>query len=169
MGLATLISNYSSFNEWANQKMVLWLKELDKEMLYRETPSSFDSIDKTIQHILRTQNFWLAFISEKNVSNVNWAHREEDAHHIMDELTEVSTQMKNKFSSYTDTDLLQTLHLNMSWASNSLCRYEYIVHVVNHSSFHRGQMVTMARCLGITEGIVNTDYNMFNSGIKPFL
>ena len=38
----------------------------------------------------------------------------------------------------------------------------YIVHIINHGSFHRGQIVTMARTLGVSEGIVNTDYNIFN-------
>ena len=51
----------------------------------------------------------------------------------------------------------------MPLAKNDFNRYDYILHIINHSTFHRGQIVTMSRAIGITDGIVNTDYNMFNT------
>lgn len=163
MSLSALISNYSAFNEWANGKIVAWLKTQDTGLLYQTTPSSFSTIDYTLQHILRTQNFWFSFICERNVSSLNWAIRENEVSLVLNELNAVSTQMKESFCSFKEADLLYTLHLNMPWAKNDLSRYEYILHVINHSTFHRGQIITMARCLGINEGVVNTDYNIFNS------
>lgn len=163
MSLTKLIINYAAFNEWANHKIVGWLDQLDHELLYQETPSSYTSIDYTVQHILRTQRFWLLFIGEQDATGFNWAVRERDADNVLRELTEVSSQMKTEFSVYTEEDLLKILHFNMPWAKNDLSRYEYIVHIINHGTFHRGQIVTMARAIGITEGIVNTDYNMFNT------
>ncbi len=163
MSLTKLIINYAAFNEWANHKIVGWLDQLDHELLYQETPSSYTSIDYTVQHILRTQRFWLLFIGEQDATGFNWAVRERDADNVLRELTEVSSQMKTEFSVYTEEDLLKILHFNMPWAKNDLSRYEYIVHIINHGTFHRGQIVTMARAIGITEGIVNTDYIMFNT------
>lgn len=163
MSLGKLISNYAAFNEWANHKVVAWLGQLDQEMLYQETPSSYTSIDYTVQHILRTQRFWLLFIRELDTNGFNWAVRERDAPNVLGELKEVSTQMKEDYSAFSEQDLLKTLHFDMPWAKNDLSRYEYIVHIINHGTFHRGQIVTMARAIGITEGIVNTDYNMFNT------
>ena len=162
MSITKLISNYSSFNEWANNKIADWLTGLDKEILYRKTPSSFDTIDHTLQHILRVQKFWLAFISEQDTSNFNWAVREGEVENILSELKTVSNQMKEKFTSFTGAELSHTLELNMPWAKNNLSRYEYVIHVINHSTYHRGQIITMARSLGINEDIVNTDYNFFN-------
>lgn len=40
-------------------------------------------------------------------------------------------------------------------------RYEYILHVVNHSSYHRGQVVAMCRALGIRGEIPVTDYDAY--------
>lgn len=163
MSLRKLIANYSSFNEWANHKMADWLGQLDHESLYAETPSSYSSIDYTLQHILRTQRFWLLFIGEKDTTGFNWNVRERDAGNVLMELKEVSSQMKEEFSAFSETELLHVLHFHMPWTQNELSRYEYILHIINHGTFHRGQIVTMARAIGITEGIVNTDYNMFNS------
>jgi uncharacterized damage-inducible protein DinB len=163
MSLVKLITNYATFNEWANHKIVGWLGQLDQELLYQETPSSYTSIDYTVQHILRTQRFWLLFIGEQDTTGFNWSVRERDASNVLNELKEVSTQMKVAYSAFSEQDLLKTLHFDMPWAKNDLSRYEYIMHIINHGTFHRGQIVTMARAIGIKEGIVNTDYNMFNT------
>ena len=162
MSLIKLISNYSAYNEWANTEMVLWLKKLDHQLLYQKSPSSFDSIDSTLQHILRVQKFWLSFISEEDITNFNWSVREGEVEKILDELVIVSTQIKEKCSSYSEEELLHQLYLDRPWAKTTMSRYEYIIHVVNHTTYHRGQVVTIARNIGINEGIVNTDYVFFN-------
>jgi len=162
MSLKNLITNYSAYNAWANQRIVTWLRSVDQDLLYKQSPSSFSSIDYTLQHILRTQRYWLFFLSEEDTSNVNWSIREGEVENIMTELIVVSEEMKNRCSAFSESDLLKVLHLRSAWAQNDLPRYEYIQHIINHGTFHRGQIVTIARAIGITEGIVNTDYNFFN-------
>jgi len=79
------------------------------------------------------------------------------------ELRIFSTEMKNKFELFTEIQLQEIVALEMPWANNKLSRYEYIMHVINHSTYHRRQIVTMARSLEVIDGIANTDYNIFNS------
>jgi uncharacterized damage-inducible protein DinB len=81
----------------------------------------------------------------------------------LNELQTISAQMKEKFCNYTEDELIRTLELNTPWAKNKLSRYEYVIHVINHTTFHRGQIVTMLRSLGVTEGIPNTDYNLYHT------
>lgn len=162
MSLQRLISNYGAFNAWANERIVTWLRTLNEEVLYQSTPSSYTSIDYTLQHILRTQRYWLLFISEEDTSNVNWSIRQGEVENIMSELVSVSEEMKRRISLFTEEDLLKVLHLRSAWAENDLPRYEYIQHIINHGTYHRGQIITMARCVGITGEVVNTDYNFFN-------
>ena len=162
MSLSKLTTNYASFNEWANTTIVQWLKTVDSALLYKQTLSSFTSIDYTLQHMLRTQNFWVAFINEQDTSKINWAIRENEVEKIMNEILISSEKLSSVCSSFTEESLETTLHLNMPWAKNNLSRYEYIIHIVNHSTFHRGQIITMARSLGMSTGIPNTDYNIFN-------
>ena len=162
MSLKNLISNYSAYNAWANHRIVTWLSTVDQDLLYKQTPSSYTSLDYTMQHILRTQRYWLVFVSEEDASRNNWSIREGEVENIMTELIEVSEEMKKRFSAFSEDDLLKVLHLRSDWAQNDLPRYEYIQHIINHGTFHRGQIVTIARAIGITDGIVNTDYNFFN-------
>lgn len=162
MSLKNLISNYAAFNEWANTEIVTWLKTLEKELLYKKTASSYPSIDYTLQHILRGQKFWFLFITGQHTANFNWSVYEGEVERIMEDLLTSSAAMKQTYSAFSEQELLEVLKLDVPWAKNSRSRYDYIVHIINHGSFHRGQIVTMARSIGVTEGIVNTDYNIFN-------
>lgn len=161
--IKSLVQNYSSFNTWANKRIVEWLKSLPSDILTAEVKSSYTSIDFTLQHILRTQRFWLYFINEKDTSGLNWNVRHGETEAVLKELIEVSEAMEDTFGKLSDEELSQIMHLDTPWAKNDLPRYEYIIHIVNHGSFHRGQIITIARTLGITEGVVNTDYNIFNT------
>lgn len=163
MSLSHLISNYASFNEWANKRIVDWLSSLDEQVLYAPVQSSYPSLDYTVQHILRGQKFWLLFITGQSTEGFSWAVREGEVGNILRELNENSTRMKDAFSAFTEEELKEKLHLDTPWAKNNRCRYDYIQHIINHSSFHRGQLITIARTLGVTENIPNTDYNIFNT------
>ncbi len=161
MHLKQLADNYIRFNNWANQRMVRWLEQAPVDKLYEKVPSSFPSIDTTLQHVLRTQRFWHLFILERDYSKLNWNVRENEAPQILRELEDVSIRMEADFLTLTEDALTKKLVLDMPWAKNSLCRYEYIQHIVNHGTFHRGQVVTIARSVGLTSGVPNTDYNIF--------
>jgi uncharacterized damage-inducible protein DinB len=163
MSLSKLISNYADYNLWANERAVEFLRTQDEDVFYAETPSSFNTLDGTLQHMLRTQKFWLAFVSEQDLTGFSWAIRKGEASKILSELVANSINMRDVFTQFSEDQLNEILHLRMPWASNDCSRYEYCTHVINHSTFHRGQIVTMARCLGINEGIPATDYNIYNT------
>lgn len=162
MNLQHLIRNYIKYNAWANDQLIQWLSAQDQNVLYAEIPSSFPSIDKTLQHIWRVQRFWLAFVTNTYDKNFDWSVRNYEVEKVMQDLQQQSHQMKDMVCVFSELELMETLNLDMPWAKNKLPRYEYIQHVVNHSTFHRGQIVSMARGLGLWEGVPASDYNIFN-------
>lgn len=156
-----LITSYAAYNAWANEKTITWLRSLDPEMLYAEVPSSYPSLDLTIQHINRAQKFWWMFITGQDTAHFDWKVFDHQVERIMDEVLEYSLMMKMSFTTFTEDELSAILHLETKWITNDRPRYEYILHIINHTTYHRGQLVTMARMLGIKQGIPNTDYNFF--------
>ncbi|MFN0203927.1 MAG: DinB family protein, partial [Bacteroidia bacterium] len=152
-----------AYNAWANDAFLTWLKGLDIKLLQQEVQSSFTTIDYTLQHLLRTQKFWLAFVCGESIEGFDWRVKSYEIEVLFQEVQASSLEMQQRFAQFSEADLLETLSLNMPWSKNQLSRYEYIVHLINHGSFHRGQIVTMARMLGITEGIPATDYNIFRT------
>jgi uncharacterized damage-inducible protein DinB len=75
----------------------------------------------------------------------------------MADLVISSQQLVNSLSIVTEQQLIESIRVSDSTQS----RYEYILHVVNHSSYHRGQVVTLCRALGVTREIPVTDYDAY--------
>ena len=154
MSIKKIILSYAKYNLWANEKLSCWLMSLDRELLYKQTTSSFASIELTVQHMQQSQQFWLDIISKKDLALPD----ETDAAALsLDLLLTGSRLMLATFGAYTEKELLEKV------ASTDMVqsRYEFILHTINHNSYHRGQIVTMCRHLGVVENIPAMDYEAF--------
>jgi uncharacterized damage-inducible protein DinB len=155
MHLQKLITRLLLYNLWANERLTSWLKTLPQNILYQNTGSSFGTIDRTLQHILSAQIYWHAIIAKGQINDFDQSAKENAVNHVMSDLNINSQQLINDLSTFND----QQLRENIQASDSTQSRYEYILHVVNHSSYHRGQVVAMARALGTTGEIPVTDYD----------
>jgi uncharacterized damage-inducible protein DinB len=174
MSIQGLISNYARYNHWANEKLVNWLLGLESELIYAQTPSSYSSLALTVRHMQESQQFWLGIIARRSLDladGVNGGPGLADATKGspglpgaaqgdavgFDRLLAGSTMMMEVFGAYTEEELSEAV------ASTDMVqsRYEFILHVINHNSYHRGQVVTMCRGLGVVNGIPAMDYEVF--------
>ncbi|SRR5258708_31408399 len=157
MYLQNLTTRFLRYNLWANERLTSWLMTIDRNTLYENTGSSFRTIDRTLQHILSAQIYWHAIIAKGQINEFNQSVKENAVDEVMSDLVISSQQLVNSLSISNEQQLLESIHVSDSTQS----RYEYILHVVNHSSYHRGQVVTMCRALGITEELPPTDYDAY--------
>jgi uncharacterized damage-inducible protein DinB len=130
---------------------------IDRHILYEKTGSSFGTIDRTLQHILAAQAYWHALIARGEINEFNLSAKENAVDVVMANLVLSSQQLVNSLSVLNEKQLIESIQTSDSMQS----RYEYILHVVNHSSYHRGQVVTVCRALGVTEEIPVTDYDAY--------
>jgi len=154
MSLQNLTTRLLQFNLWANDRMTSWLLTLDRKIIYTQSGSSFGTIDRTIQHILEAQIYWYNVIVKSKIDGFN-LEPEKDITRLVAALIENSQTLVNEISLFNDQQLTETIQASDSRQS----RYEYILHLVNHGSYHRGQIVTMCRILGVTGEIPVTDYD----------
>lgn len=161
MSLQKLMTSYAAYNLWANQTMVEWLGNKPSESLVKEVPSSFPSILKTLNHILATQEFWQSVISAEPLEKGRYNATNLNAGEILGELIEQSQKMLDHIRQFTEEHLLEKVYLDTPWVKGEMPRYEFLQHVFNHSTYHRGQIVTIGRNIDITDAPM-TDYNFFN-------
>lgn len=160
MGLKKLMTNYADYNLWVNQQFVNWLSAKSDELLHRELPSSYSSIIKTLNHIWATEEYWYAIIAETPEFD-----KRDDVVLVTDEilkgLINRSTQLAQLIASLSEEKLAEKVKIISPWFECELPKYDYLLQVVNHGTYHRGQIVTIGRNIGITDA-ANTDYNFFN-------
>src|SRR5882762_4071334 len=157
MHLQNLTTRLLRYNLWANERLTSLLTTIDRNALYEKTGSSFGTIDRTLQHMLEAQIYWHAIVAKGQINEFNESVKENAVDEIMADLVASSQQLVNDLSLLNEQQLIESIQVSDSTQS----RYEYILHVGNHSSYHRGQLVTMCRALGITAEIPVTDYDAY--------
>jgi uncharacterized damage-inducible protein DinB len=157
MYLQNLTTRLLKYNLWANERLTSWLATLEPKVMYQHTGSSFGTIDRTIQHILSAEIYWYEVISHQQINEFNGPVRDNVIDEVIADLISGSKRLVDAFSKFKEEQLLEIIRA----ADSSQSRFEYIIHLVNHGSYHRGQVVTMCRALSITGEIPVTDYDAY--------
>lgn len=160
MVLKQMMTNYAEYNLWVNQQFSNWLSTKSDELLHQEVISSFSSIIKTLNHIWATEEYWYSVIAETS----EFDKREVEelvTSEVLKGLVNRSACLAQLIASLSEEELAKTIKIDNPWFQCELPRYEYLLQVVNHGTYHRGQIVTMGRNIGITDAS-NTDYNFYN-------
>lgn len=155
-----LLLSYAQFNLWANQRVCDFLVQIEEEKLNREIVSSFTSLRKTIFHVYGAQALWLKRLGGESPS-VFPSYESKSGSETLELLIETSQQIIAYVESLSEGQLMEMLdYKNVAGESFTSCIRDIIQHVVNHGTFHRGQIITMLRQVGYTK-LFPTDYIAF--------
>jgi uncharacterized damage-inducible protein DinB len=151
------IQRHLAYNYWANNKIAHLLKTVSSEVIDKETPGSFNTLKKTIYHIWDAEVIWFTRI--KGLQVTHWPS--ENFQGTFAEALELFVQNSKELCEFIQTkerDFLDTVirYKNLKGVEYAQPVEEILFHVVNHGSFHRGQIITMLRALDQVE-LVNTD------------
>ena len=153
---------YTQYNYWANELLLSVIeKEMNDEMLNKEIISSFPSLRKTVYHIWDAEFIWLKRLKGESLDD--WPSKffggtfSEAKEKIL-----LNDQLFIDFVERLNDEKLSEsfTYKNIEGKTFSNPIWESVHHCMNHSTYHRGQIVTMLRQLGITN-IPSTDFISF--------
>ena len=156
--LESMIKSYARYNAWATETIAKWLLTKDEEWLEKEVASSFPSIRLTLIHLLSSQQFWLDCIKKEPFEGKIYDN--EETFYILKSLVKNSLEFSEFVEGLTEEELTEHIYLKTTWFESNRARIEYIQHAINHTTYHRGQVVTIGRQLGYEDAPM-TDYNFF--------
>jgi len=139
------IEELVTYNLWANKRLITWLKENDQKLLTKECRSSFSSILDTLNHLLEGQIFYYCILKEQPLERL-WGNTIEEIFEGLREQSEVFVDYVKSQKSLNELRLVKTKTLNGTFP-----QFELIQHCMNHSTFHRGQIITIGHQLGLTK------------------
>ena len=146
----------AAFNLWANKIVCGWLAELTDEQWSMHIASSFNSIQETVLHTLSAEKAWLQRFKAEQVVWLQATYKGTKDEHIQLWL-ETSAKLKAFIDGFDDEALNKKLDFKrLNGDPYSMPYYQLFAHVVNHATYHRGQLVTMLRQAGYTK-ISSTD------------
>lgn len=123
--------------------------KIDPSLEDKELKSSFPSLRKTVHHIWDAELAWLSRLKKEEVkwppsAQFNNPSIDQFVNTSKDFLDYLSAKDENYFESSTS-------YKNIKGESFTTANHWMIMHCMNHSTFHRGQVVTILRELGVTE------------------
>ena len=137
-----------SYNDWVNNRLLNAVGQLENEEFVRDLSSSFKSIRDTMVHIIGAEELWLSrWMGEQGRTLLN-ADDFPTYTSLTDRWDDFRNQINTFLVSVTESDLMEEIsYKNLKGIQYSLELWKQMLHVTNHSSFHRGQAVTMLRKL----------------------
>jgi len=167
--LVTHLQDLATYNLWAIQRLVNWLKTKPSDVLDADASSSFPGIRATLTHIRDVEREWQGHLQQRvPAAFMRPVTDEESMEMVLDSLVEQATSFLQYVEGLTADELQEDCYCNLVFAGE-ICRprFEIIQHCLNHSTYHRGQVVTIGHQVGLKDAPM-TDYLFYALRVKEF-
>jgi uncharacterized damage-inducible protein DinB len=137
------------YNAWANHRSLEAASALTTEKFVQPMGSSFGSVRDTLAHLYGAEWIWLERFQGRSPSSLPDTTQFKDLGGLRERWNELEARLLGFVRGLTQTDLNRVFEyktLKFGVYSNPLC--ESLQHLVNHGTYHRGQVTTLLRQLG---------------------
>lgn len=161
-----LLSYYCQYNIWANEKMADFLGKQPEALLSQKIENSFPSIRKTALHILSAERSWLARMQMDIGNNKKVQDDFASTKEVFAALVKTSSDFAD-FVQLQEVSFFNKTLAYHTWDGTAWRMLPKIMvhHCMNHSTYHRGQLITLARQLGMKEGVPSTDILYYSRAV----
>jgi uncharacterized damage-inducible protein DinB len=136
------LSDLVRYSEWASKKLVAFALTVPEEVVTRAIPNSHGGILKTFQHIYYADRIWLSRL-EQTVS----AFEDPAPGPSLSDLDHDWWPLLDRLAAYAAAGDSETRvsFKRLNGDAYSLENGSIIRHLVNHGTYHRGQIASMLR------------------------
>ncbi len=158
-----LLKQMAAYNTWANQKIMEVVLTLPEEKLNQDLPGSFKNLFKTVLHIWDAESIWWQRMKLQERITVP-SQGENNIKDIVSGIINQSQQWHDWVSNASDMAIDHVFQFYNSKKEHfKVPVSQTLIHVFNHSTYHRGQLVVLLRQLGI-EKFPQTDFIIWSRG-----
>ena len=149
------------YNLWANQLITSFIKEAGEAAFDLNQSGSFPTIRGTLDHISGAEKIWLLRLQGTSLSEWPSGASAGNMNERCAQLTSVSEDFA-RFTEEADEGFFNEIlaYQNLKGDSFTGNVTDILAHVMNHSTFHRGQIVNLLRGAGFTN-LKSTDLITF--------
>jgi uncharacterized damage-inducible protein DinB len=154
------VSRLFAYNRWANGRTLEPVSELTVEEFNRKLGGSFPSVRETLAHIYAAEWIWLERWNGRSPRGLSSEQEVPTLEALKEKWSLVEEECRDLVGGLTKARMAEIVsYVNVKGESWSYPLGEMLTHLVNHSTYHRGQVATMLRQLG--KKPLSTDYLVF--------
>lgn len=147
--LVQAVRGLLAYTIWADRQVLQALAELPEEDLVRETGTSFGSVLGTMAHILGAEQLWLSRFLGVPLMELPSVEDFASYDVLRSSFEDFWPQLEVFLASLTPEQMRQDFRwTNSRGETHEAPMRQLLLHVVNHSTYHRGQVVAQLRQLG---------------------
>jgi uncharacterized damage-inducible protein DinB len=159
--------DYARYNLWVNTRLIALFQNSDDSLISKEIISSFPSIRTTLIHLWDVEVLWLMRlkgVSPKDFPSKNFSGSNAE---VYANLLAISKEFLDFVEKQPAKFFNQPISFNILSATGEFTHKpaDMVHHCMNHQTFHRGQLITMARQVGIT-AFPRTDFIMYKREVE---
>lgn len=137
------------YNAWADHRTLEACAVLNEEQFTRDMGSSFRSVRDTLLHIMQVEWLWLQRWHGRSPTSFAADGEYPDAESIRARWAEIERDLLDYVASLTSEEVQRVVqHKTTAGAPQAQPLWQMLQHLVNHGTYHRGQVATMLRQLG---------------------
>ena len=147
-----VLVHYATYNQWANKRMTDTIVNLSNEQLHKDINSSFRSVYKTLVHLWDAEYLWWQRLNLHQ--NVEWPGKSFNG--SLMELTNNLLLQSKQWRDWTESNSGEELSKHFIYKNTRKEEFsqpvsEALIHLFNHQTYHRGQIITLLRQVGMKE------------------
>lgn len=156
-----LLLRYAAYNIWANQRLIAVLNGLSEEQRNKDHGSSFSSLRNTVLHMWDGEAIWYQRLNLTTPVVKPSLAFEGSWEELVKGFQRQNQLLHDFVAAASEAKLAHTIEYNLPEKRTGKSAVDNsILTVFNHSTFHRGQLVTMLRQSGIAK-IPPTDFIVY--------
>ena len=138
-----------AYNAWANDRVFGAVEALAPGQFLRDLGNSFPSVRDTVAHILGAEWIWLRRWLGESPTALPPAADSPTVGSLRDRFAAIERERRPFLDALTDARLGEPLrYRDTAGRPSALLLGQSLQHVVNHGTYHRGQVTTLLRQLG---------------------
>ena len=136
------------YNYWARDRTLDAVARITPEQFVRPMGNSFSSVRDTIAHICAAERIWITRLKGEKPQDLQKPERLCDVDAARKEWVELECEMREQLGRLGPEAVERTIeYRDLRGNDRSDVLWEILQHVVNHGTYHRGQITTMLRQL----------------------
>jgi uncharacterized damage-inducible protein DinB len=145
----SVIQQMYRYNGWANARLIEAVSRVTADQFTRDLGSSYPSLRDTLVHIVWAEWIWLQRWKGISPQTVFQPKDFPDVDAVRARWSEVESEQRAFLETVTSERLLTVVsYINLQGQTWRYPLWQQMYHVVNHSTYHRGQLTTMLRQVG---------------------
>jgi uncharacterized damage-inducible protein DinB len=169
-GLVGTVRQLLLYTLWADRICLEAAEEVRPDDLVRAAGISFGSLLGTLTHMLQAQRLWLARFEGKSPERQPGIGEFPDLQSLGAAWAETSAELEFFLAALTDDQVTNDL----SWttaagATHTRPLWQPVMHLVNHTTYHRGQVASLLRQMGYAPPSTDLIAFLLGTANKPRL